>query len=113
MTYFYLMSCTVTISSSKYDVDYGKSLHKPQEYWAEIAEDVIWTKKWDRVLDDTASPFTKWFVGGRLSLCYNAVDRHVDEGHGKRLAIVWESPITGKKASLNYAELQKKVGSLI
>lgn len=93
-----------------YEAEHVKSLQNPSEYWGEIAQDVVWTKKWDRVLDDSKSPFTKWFPGGRLSLCYNAVDRHVDEGRGQTRAIVWDSPITGQKSTRNYAQLQQNVG---
>ena len=53
--------------------------------------------------------YFKWFPGGRLSLCYNAVDRHVDEGNGNKNAIIWDSPITGQKSTRTYAELQDNV----
>ena len=77
-----------------------------------MAQDVVWTQKWDQVCDHRDPPFTRWFTGGRLSLCYNAVDRHVDEGRGSSKAIVWDSPITNQKSSLTYSELQDKVRSL-
>ena len=98
-----------SFSGSQYELEFQRSIHQPEEYWAKIAEDVVWTKKWDKVLDDSASPFTKWFVGGRLSLCFNAVDRHVDEGRGGQKALVWDSPITGGKSQITYAELKSKV----
>ena len=69
----------------------------------------MWTKKWDKVLDNSAEPFTKWFPGGRLSLCYNAVDRHVDEGRGDTKALIWDSPITSQKSDLTYAQLKEQV----
>ncbi len=49
------------------------------------------------------------FVGGRLNVCYNAVDRHVDEGNGDRTALIWDSPITGGKSKLTYRQLQEQV----
>ena len=64
------------------------------------------------MLDNSNSPFTKWFPGGELSVCYNAVDRHVDEGHGDQPALVWDSPITGNKDTVTYAQLQDKVARL-
>ena len=91
---------------------YKKSLENPTDYWANVAEDIVWTKKWDQVLDNTAPPFTKWFPGGRLSLCYNAVDRHVDEGRGQTNAIIWDSPITGQKSTRTYAQLKDNVSKL-
>jgi len=95
--------------SVKYETELQRSLQNPEEYWAEIAENTIWTKKWDKVLDNSNPPFAKWFAGGELSLCYNAVDRHVDEGFGEQAALVWDSPITGKKDTVTFKELQDKV----
>ena len=100
------------LTESLYDQEFKKSLQHPEEYWAKIAEDIIWTKKWKKVLDHSNSPFTKWFVGGRLSLCYNAVDRHIDEGRSNQRAFVWDSPITGKKSTITYIELKSKVSSV-
>ena len=97
---------------SSYQIEYKKSIENPSDYWAKIAEEVVWTRKWDRVMDDSRSPFTKWFVGGRLSLCYNAVDRHVDEGRGQTPAIIWDSPITKQKSTTTYAQLQQNVSLL-
>ena len=94
-----------------YDKEFKQSIENPSEYWAKIAEETIWSKKWDKVLDDGNSPFTKWFPGGRLSLCYNAVDRHVDEGRGQTKALVWDSPITNQKSVRNYSELQMNVST--
>ena len=65
-----------------------------------------------QVMDNSNPPFTKWFPGGELSVCYNAVDRHVDEGHGEQPALVWDSPITGNKDTVTYAQLQDKVARL-
>ena len=95
--------------SAKYEMEMQRSLQNPEEYWAEIAENTIWTKKWDKVLDNSNPPFAKWFTGGELSMCYNAVDRHVDEGFGEQAALVWDSPITGSKDSITFNQLQDKV----
>ncbi len=86
-------------------------MEEPEEFWGEIAENTVWTKRWSKVLDQSDPPMIKWFVGGRLSLCYNALDRHVDAGLGGRDAIVWDSPITGSKDKITYAGLQEKVRS--
>ena len=67
---------------------------------------------WDRVCDNSNPPFVKWFPGGELSLCYNAVDRHVDEGWGEQAALVWDSPITGSGAVMSYSQLQAEVARL-
>ncbi|MCW8835425.1 MAG: propionyl-CoA synthetase [Rhodospirillales bacterium] len=86
-----------------------KSLNDPEGFWGEVAEDLIWTKKWDRVLDDTNAPFYRWFTGGECNTCYNALDRHVEEGRGDQAALIYDSPITGKKAKFTYTELRDKV----
>jgi len=95
--------------SVKYEAELQRSLQNPEEYWAEVAENTIWTKKYDRVLDNSNPPFAKWFPGGELSMCYNAVDRHVDEGFGEQAALIWDSPITGNKDTITFKQLQDKV----
>jgi len=95
--------------SVKYEAEMQRSLQNPEEYWAEIAENTVWTKKYDRVLDNSNPPFAKWFPGGELSMCYNAVDRHVDEGFGEQAALIWDSPITGNKDTITFKQLQSEV----
>ena len=73
---YFIYKIFITISGcQKYEQEFQQSIKNPEEYWGKIAEDIVWTKKWQKVLDDSASPFTKWFVGGRLSLCYNALGK--------------------------------------
>ena len=84
------------------------SLTRP-EFWADAAENLVWHKKWDRVLDQSHPPFTKWFVGGEISACYNAVDRHVDEGRGDQIAFIHDSPLTGSVRNVTYAEFHSQV----
>ncbi len=64
------------------------------------------------MLDDTNSPFYRWFTGGLINGCYNAVDVHVEQGHGKRAAIIYDSAITDTKAIISYAELQDMVARM-
>ena len=87
---------SVSTQRSRYKEELDQSLRVPEEYWGRIAENIIWEKKWDKVLDNSNPPFVKWFAGGELSLCYNAVDRHVDEGFGDETAIIWDSSITNR-----------------
>lgn len=89
-----------------------RSLSDPEGFWAEIAEAIDWYKRWDRVLDDSEAPLYRWFAGGRLNTCHNALDRHVDAGHGERTALIWDSPVTGKQAHYSYAELRDAVARL-
>ncbi|XP_038076885.1 acyl-CoA synthetase short-chain family member 3, mitochondrial-like isoform X1 [Patiria miniata] len=95
-----------------YDEVYRRSLHEPEEFWHEQAEKITWFKKWDKVLEDNGSPFTKWFIGGETNICYNAVDRHVDSGHGDQTAIIHDSPVTNTVQKITYKELQQEVAKL-
>ncbi len=90
---------------------YRRSMEDPEGFWAEAAEDVVWQKRWDRVLDNDRQPFTKWFVGGRINTCYNAVDRHVEEGRGAQAAVIYDSPVTDTVTSISYAELRDRVAA--
>jgi len=85
---------------------YEHSLEDPEAFWSEAALALHWDRKWDRVVDDSRAPFYTWFKGGRLNTCYNAVDRHVEAGRGSQPAIIHDSPVTGTKRSITFAELQ-------
>src|SRR5437762_541022 len=87
---------------------YRRSLEKPEEFWAEAAEAIEWERRWDRVLDDSRPPFYRWFAGARLNTCWNALDRHVAAGHGERLALIWDSPVTEKTLRLTYRDLRDR-----
>ena len=77
-------------------------------YWAEQAERLTWTKRWDEVLDWSNPPFAKWYVGGELNVAYNCVDRHVEAGNGAKVAYHWEGE-PGDSRTLTYADLQREV----
>ena len=86
-----------------------RALEDPEGFWGEAAEAIDWTKKWDRVLDDSNPPFYRWFAGGELNTCYNALDRHVDRGRADQPALIYDSPVTDTKTSFTYRELRDKV----
>ena len=94
---------------SKFREVHARSLADPSGFWAEAAEAIDWTRTWDKVLDDDNAPFYRWFSGGELNTCYNAVDRHVEQGHGDRAAIIYDSPVTDTKARISYADLLDRV----
>ncbi|MGW5792562.1 AMP-binding protein, partial [Saccharopolyspora sp. NPDC003752] len=79
-----------------------------EAFWAKQAERLAWDTKWDQVLDWSNAPFAKWFVGGKLNVAYNCVDRHVEAGNGDRVAIYWEGE-PGDSREITYAELQREV----
>ncbi|XP_034253372.1 acyl-CoA synthetase short-chain family member 3, mitochondrial [Thrips palmi] len=98
--------------SATYEETFHRSIDDPETFWGEVAEEVSWTKRWDRVIDDTNQPFTKWFVGGELNACYNAVDRHVEAGHKDKVALIHASPVTNTTRRVTYGELQDQASRL-
>jgi propionyl-CoA synthetase len=95
--------------ASAYDEVYERSRRDPESFWAVAAEALHWERRWDRVFDDSRAPFYRWFVGGRLNTCYNALDFHVDRGRGKQRALVYDSPVTDTVSTYTYAELRDEV----
>lgn len=92
-----------------YKKAYERSLTDPEGFWADAAEDLHWERKWDRVLDDSQKPFYRWFVGGQLNTCYNALDRHIADGRGNQPALIYDSPVTNTIKTYTYAELRDEV----
>jgi propionyl-CoA synthetase len=97
---------------TSYAETYRRSLERPKEFWAEAAEAIDWERRWDRVLDASRPPFYRWFAGAQLNTCWNAVDRHVAAGRGERIALIWDSPVTGRVERFTYRELRDEVARL-
>ena len=91
--------------SNAYDEAYSKSLDDPEEFWAEAAKEIDWIKPWDKVLDDSNKPFYRWFAGAECNTCYNALDRHVEQGRGDQACLIYDSPVTGSQKIYSYSEL--------
>ncbi len=86
---------------------YARAEDDREAFWAEQADRLSWAQKWDKVLEwDTL--FAKWFVGGKLNVAYNCVDRHVEDGHGEQVAFHWEGE-PGDTRTITYADLQDEV----
>ena len=94
---------------SLYDEVYARAERDPEGFWAAAAEDVYWERRWDRVLDARRPPYYRWFAGGRLNTCYNALDGHIDRGRGKQLALIHDSPVTRSVRAFTYFELRDRV----
>ena len=92
-----------------YDEAFERSIEDPDGFWGEVAEDVHWYKKWDQVLDDSNKPFYRWFVGGELNSCYNALDLHIENGRGDQAALIYDSPVTETVKKYTYSELREEV----
>jgi len=88
---------------------FNKSIQDPESFWAEAAADIDWYTKWDVVLDRSNPPFYRWFTGGELNTCHNAVDRHVENGRGDQVAIIHDSPVTNTVRKITYRELRDRV----
>jgi propionyl-CoA synthetase len=91
------------------DQMYRRSLELPEEFWAEAAQRIHWHKPWTKVLDDSNKPFYRWFTGGEVNTCYNAVDRHVEGGRADQLALIYDSPVTQTVRTFTYRQLQTEV----
>ncbi len=90
---------------------FNRSLEDPAGFWGEAAEAVYWHKRWDKVLDDSRPPFYRWFAGGEVNTCYNALDLHVEEGRGDRPALIYDSPVTNSITTFTYRALRDKVAT--
>lgn len=92
-----------------YAETYDQWKSNPLDFWEEASSAITWYKPPERTLDDDNTPFYKWFRGGQINVCYNAVDRHVEEGFGEQVALIYDSPLTDKKLSYTFKELLEKV----
>ncbi|HEX3356493.1 MAG TPA: acetate--CoA ligase, partial [Tepidisphaeraceae bacterium] len=102
-------------SRAEYDRMYRESIDNPEKFWGDIANQLHWFKKWDKVLDWNV-PNAKWFVGGKTNLSYNCLDRQIDAGRGDKTAILWEGEpasaggsSTGEIKKITYNQLRDEV----
>ncbi|HET9218466.1 MAG TPA: propionyl-CoA synthetase [Terriglobia bacterium] len=94
---------------SRYDRVYARSIDDPVGFWSDAAEEIHWYKKWNKVLDESKKPFYRWFTGGEVNTCYNALDRHVAEGRGDQVALIYDSTVTQTIQRFTYNELLTRV----
>ena len=81
--------------SRKYREIYEKSIKNREDFWKKVSEDIFWYKKPTKILNSNNPPFYKWFEDGITNTCYNALDLHIEKEEEKKLAIIYDSPITG------------------
>ncbi|MCL4492908.1 MAG: propionyl-CoA synthetase [Nitrospirae bacterium] len=93
----------------RYEEVFQKSIQDARGFWGAAAEKISWYRKWDNVLDDTNPPFYRWFPGGELNTCYNALDRHVEGGRADQAALIYDSPVTNTIRKFTYRELLDQV----
>ncbi len=96
---------------TSFDEVFQSSVENPEAFWAEAAKSITWYKEYDKILDDSNPPFYKWFPGGKMNTCYNAIDRHVENGRADQVAIIYDSPVTDTLLKITYKELLEKVST--
>ena len=95
-----------------YEEVFEKSIKDRENFWAEAAEDIFWFKKYDKVLNSDNPPFYKWYEGGKTNTCYNALDLHIKNGLGEKIALIYDSPLTNSKKNITYNEMLNRVAVL-
>ncbi|MEQ8488914.1 MAG: propionyl-CoA synthetase [Marinovum algicola] len=96
----------------RYAEVYERALSDPNGFWMDAADGIDWVSRPSQALFDDNAPLYEWYADGTLNGCWNAVDRHVQAGHGDRIAIIHDSPLTGTTHKISYAELQTRVAAL-
>ncbi|MBL8672451.1 MAG: propionyl-CoA synthetase [Alphaproteobacteria bacterium] len=102
----------LVIKPGAYAAMHARSLERPDDFWAEQAAAIDWEKRWTEVLDSSRPPFFRWFKGGELNTCWNAIDRHVAGGRGDQAALIYDSPVTSTIRSYTYKELRGHVSQV-
>lgn len=93
----------------EYQRMYRDAMEHSEEFWDKAARAIDWHKPYHRVRDDSAGPGCRWFSGGELNTCYNALDRHVTNGRADQAAVIYDSPVTKSKRTLTFRELKHEV----
>jgi len=97
---------------SRYDRVYAEWRADPQAFWAKAAQEIDWISPPRRIFDAEAGVYGRWFPDATCNTCFNALDRHVAAGRGEQTAIIYDSPVTGAKRRISYAELLEETATL-
>ncbi|MCW2306154.1 propionyl-CoA synthetase [Rhodobium gokarnense] len=98
--------------ASRYNEVYEGWKNDPDGFWGNAAEEIDWFTPYDKVFDADSGAYGRWFPGATCNTCYNCLDRHVERGRPGQAALIYDSPITGRKASYTYAELLDRVKAM-
>ena len=101
-----------TVMTVAYEAAYAAWKTNPQDWWAEAARGIVWDKPWDRLFDPDLGAYGQWFAGGMLNTCYNALDRHVEAGNGDRVALIWDSAMTGRIVTHTYTQMRDRTAKV-
>ena len=105
----YTIMSTATRTTSAWQAAFDRSIQDPEAFWAEAGAAIHWYKKWDKVLDNSRAPFYRWFTGGQLNTCHNALDLHIEGGRADQTALIYDSPVTNQTKLFTYRELRDTV----
>ena len=97
---------------SLYHEVHARSLADPEGFWAEAAKEIDWIEPPKKIFDASQGVYGRWFTGGVVNTCYNALDRHVERGRADQLALIHDSPLTNSVTKFTYAELLAEVQAL-
>ena len=103
------MSSVGNVLTGAYAAAYRESIERPDEFWLKAAKSVAWEVEPTQAIDGSSAPTYRWFPDGRLNTCFNALDRHVHEGRGDQLALIFDSAMMPAKTSYTYAQLLEQV----
>ena len=95
--------------TTKYQEIYQRSIQDAEGFWSDVAKDIFWYKKPTKILNSDNPPFYKWFQDGVTNTCYNAVDLHIKNGKGGKIAIIYDSPITNSQEKITYNQLKQQI----
>lgn len=98
--------------ASRYQEAYARWQSDPEAFWAEAAREIEWIRPPQRIFDAAAGVYGRWFPDATCNTCFNALDRHVRDGRGDQPALIYDSPVTGTKATYTYAQLLDEVAAL-
>lgn len=96
----------------EYKQQYKRSIEDMEGFWGEQAKSISWFKPYDKVWEKTNLFPGKWFIGGKLNVCYNCIDRHIESGKGDKTAIVWEADEPGEVRKFTFDELKREVSQV-
>ncbi len=96
----------------KYSTFYQQSIKHPETFWKEQSEKIAWYKKPENIISKDANNYPLWFKDGELNICYLAIDKHIEDGYGNQIAIIFDSPVTQTIEKYTYFQLQEEVAKL-
>ncbi len=97
---------------SGYEQTYNAWQTDPETFWSKAAEDIDWFSPAPRAFTADSGAYGRWFEGATCNTCYNCLDRHIEAGHGDRLAVIFDSPVTDTVERYTYAQVLEQVGGL-